>query len=340
MISVLFSCGEKNHSSESIEGHVILGEAQGTTYQIIVAEKELHFSKDEIDSLLNLFDQSLSTYVDSSVISQLNNGESTNTAIDPSGYLKRCYVKSQEVYTLTNGLFDPSVFPLVAGWGFMKEMGSPLSGQEVDSILQFVSFKQGQIHTMRFIGDSCLLEKNDPRFKMDFNAIAQGFSVDVVADFIRSKGHSNFYVEIGGEMIVSGNNRSGEAWKIGIDAPVEQSEDGVRKLENVIKITDKAIATSGNYRKFYEVDGKKYAHTLHPKTGFPVEHSLLSATVVAEDCATADAFATAFMVMGVEETKKFLQKHKGLKLDVYLLYDNDGEIKRYSTEGMKNYFRE
>ncbi|TNF48948.1 MAG: FAD:protein FMN transferase, partial [Bacteroidetes bacterium] len=114
----------------------------------------------------------------------------------------------------------------------------------------------------------------------------------------------------------------------------------VRKLENVIQITDKAIATSGNYRKFYEVDGKKYAHTLHPKTGFPVEHSLLSATVVTEDCATADAFATAFMVMGVEETKKFLLKHKDLQMDVYLLYDKDGEIKRYSTEGMKKYFRE
>jgi thiamine biosynthesis lipoprotein len=340
LLFVLFSCGESENDTKKIEGHVILGEAQGTTYQIILAEEKINFTKAQIDSVLKAVDMSLSTYVDSSVISMLNASENTISLSDPSGFFSQCYHKSQEVYHATNGIFDPSVYPLVAGWGFMKDPGSPLSGQEVDSILEFVSFKSGKIHSVSFNGDSITLVKQDPRFKLDFNAIAQGLSVDLVADFIRGKGHKNFYIEIGGEMVVEGMNRSGENWKIGIDAPIEQEEDGVRKLENVIQLTDKAIATSGNYRKFYEVDGKKYAHTLDPKSGYPVQHSLLSATVIAKDCATADAYATAFMVMGVEKTKQFLKDNPQLKLDVYLLFDQEGSIARFSTKGMSRYFQE
>lgn len=223
----------------------------------------------------------------------------------------------------------------------MKNLETPLSQSKVDSILHFVSSEPGKYHTVEFDGNKILFKKLDKRFKLDFNAIAQGLAVDKLAEFIESKGHENYYVEIGGELIVKGKNRSGENWNIGIDVPKENiNEKGVRQLESVLSITNKAIATSGNYRKFYVKDGKKYAHSLDPRTGYPVSHSLLSATVVSDKCSTSDAYATVFMVIGVEKTKEFLQKHPELNLDVYLLYDlNDGKIGRFKSAGMENYFK-
>lgn len=260
---------------------------------------------------------------------------------DETGYFKECYEESIEVYKLSNGAFDASVFPLVEGWGFMKNLETPLSKSKIDSILQFVSSEPGKYHSIEFNGKFIQITKIDSRFKFDFNAIAQGLAVDKLAEFIESKGHKNYYVEIGGELIVKGKNRSGQNWNIGIDVPKEKvKNDGVRQLESVLSITNKAIATSGNYRKYYVKDGKKYAHSLDPRTGYPVSHSLLSATVVSNKCSTSDAYATVFMVIGVEKTKEFLQKHPELNLDVYLLYDADGgKIGRFKSAGMEKYFK-
>jgi len=341
-ISILFffilsGCGV-NGELEEIEGHVFLGETQGTTYQIILAEEKANFTNAEIKSILAGFDLSLSTYKDSSIITKLNDSESTVELIDSTGYFKRCYQESELVYKASNGAFDPSVFPLIDGWGFMKNLETPLSKTTVDSILQFVSFENEKYHSLQFKGDTIQSIKKDKRFKLDFNAIAQGLSIDVLTEFISSRGHKNFYVEIGGEMRVVGKNRIGENWKIGIDVPKDNAvPDGVRQLENVLSISNKSIATSGNYRNFYVKDGKKYAHTLDPRTGYPVDHSLLSATVISDNCSTSDAYATVFMVIGLEESKKFVNNHPELNLEVYFLFDDHNKIGRYFNKSVEAY---
>lgn len=333
----LFSCSEIVKTTSS---HVeIYGETQGTTYSIILAEKGVPITKKQIDSIFTAFDLSLSTYVEGSVISQINRSESNFNILDKNHFYRECYQLSQDIYSKTDGFFDPSVFPLVKGWGFMNHMDSPLSKNEVDSILTFVSFEKERFHQVEFKDDSIFFEKSNPNFKIDFNAIAQGQSVDVVADYLKSKGYSNFYVEVGGELKVSGFNREGVKWKIGIDSPKENLEH--RELENILHLTNASIATSGNYRKFYVKDGVKYTHSLNPKTGFPVHHSLLSVTVIAEDCATADGYATSFMVMGKEATLSFVENHPEEKLEVYLLSaaENDS-IDREMSVGFSQYLQE
>lgn len=335
-IVLLSSCQDTDSKVEhkSITGIEFWGETQGTTYHIILADDETNLTKESIDSLLHEFDLSLSTYIDESVVSKINSAKTDTVLIDHSGFFQECYKLSKSVFEFTEGAFDPTVFPLVKGWGFMNNMDTPLTQNEVDSILQFIGFEKN--HSVHFSGDSIFISKSNPNVKLDFNAIAQGYSVDVLANFIRSFGHENFYVEIGGELIVSGKNRSGEKWSIGLDVP-EADVDG-RPLENVFHLSNKAIATSGNYRKFYEVNGQKFAHTLNPKTGFPVQHSLLSASVVSENCALADAYATAFMVMGTEKSLLFIEDHPELELEIYLLSStSEGSYKR-STSASFNQF--
>lgn len=327
----LISCTETETHFSSFE---INGETQGTTYSIIIVDDEKNVSKLEIDSIFTDFDNSLSTYVPTSVISELNESKASISIEDKTNYFKRCFELSYGIYQKTDGMFDPSVYPLVEGWGFMNDLKSPLTQQEADSILQFVSFEKEKLYTIQFNGNTILLDKKSPNFKIDFNAVAQGLSVDVIDEFLKKKGYKNYYIEIGGELIVRGHNREGENWRIGVDVPKENAT--TRELENVVSLTDKAVATSGNYRKFYEMDGKKYAHTLSPKTGFPVQHSLLSATVVADDAATADAYATAFMVMGVEKTLEFVEKNRDV--EVYLLYaDEKGNIQRKMSSNFSKY---
>lgn len=335
---LLISCQNNDPiaNGEAITGVEFRGETQGTTYHVILAENVTSLTKASIDSLLHEFDLALSTYIDESVVSKINASTKDTFVLDHSGFFQECYRLSKSVFEQTNGAFDPTVFPLVKGWGFMNNMDSPLSQNEVDSILQFVGFEKN--HSIRFSGDSIFVSKSNPHVKLDFNAIAQGYSVDVVADFIRSLGHDNFYVEIGGELTVSGKNRSGEKWSIGLDVP-ESDVDG-RPLENIFYLSDKAVATSGNYRKFYEVNGQKFAHTLNPKTGFPVQHSLLSASVVTENCALADAYATAFMVMGTNESLRFVEQHPDLKLEIYLLSStSEGKYERSTSASFDQFLK-
>lgn len=323
----------------SVEGVSIWGNTQGTTYNVIIAEEHSTVTKERLDSLFLTFDNALSTYVESSIISKLNQSEDSISITDASGYIEECYLKSVSIFETTNGSFDPSVFPLVKGWGFMNNMDTPLSAEAVDSILKFVDFTPGKLHQLDFNGDAVHFKKNHSQFMMDFNAIAQGQSVDVVDRFLTNAGHSNYYIEIGGEIIVRGKNREGIDWRIGVDVPKENSIE--RKLESILTVSDKAVATSGNYRKFYIKDGVKYAHSLDPKTGYPVQHSLLSATVIADDCAIADGYATAFMVIGTEETLQFVESHPDLNLEVYLLStDCEGGIVRSMSDGFSKYIAE
>lgn len=332
---LVFSSCEENIESMQV-GQVISGQTQGTTYSIIVSSNEQPLIKSEIDSLLHEFDLSLSTYIDGSVISKINASQDEFSIVDDSYFFKNCYKISQHIYEKTNGDFDPSVFPLVKGWGFMNNLESPLEAESVDSLLEFISFKSDMHHSIQFNENEVRIKKIHPNFKIDFNAVAQGQSVDVVSDYLMNKGFDDFYVEIGGELRTSGFNREGDPWKIGIDSPQDSLQK--RVLNNVLNLTNNAVATSGNYRKFYEVDGVKYSHTLNPKSGYPVRHSLLSATVIARTCAEADAYATAFMVMGLEKSLEFVIKNPSEELEVYLLYaEPNGEISRAMSEGFESY---
>lgn len=326
---LLFSCAPKKHIR-------IQGNTQGTTYTILINEERSTVTQSQIDSILQDFDQSLSTYIDSSEISQFNRDNFAGELEDENAYFKTCYTKALTVFDQTDGLFDPSVFPLVAGWGFFKNTATPLSEDSVKRLLNDVGFTPGLYHTIEFKKGQLLYEKKTPFFKLDFNAIAQGYAVDVLADYLKKKGHLNFYIEIGGEIYVSGVNNKNQPWAIGIDMPKEELNH--REIENIVYLSGRAIATSGNYRKFYVKDGKKYAHTIHPKTGFPVEHNLLSVTVVAKECAFADAYATAFMVMGMEESLAWLKENASLDVQAYFLYaDEHGAIKSSFSNGFAAY---
>ncbi|SFT50943.1 thiamine biosynthesis lipoprotein [Lishizhenia tianjinensis] len=320
-----------NSFSTQVSIQEIQGYTQGSTFQIKTSDDSLLLSTYEIESLFTGFDAELSGYMEESLISKVN-ASSKGMKIPENAYFTHCFNKSLEVFKTTNGAFDPSVFPMVKAWGFFKDSNLVLSQQEVDSCLQFISFEPNKLY--RFTGDSLL--KKDTRFCFDFNAIAQGYSVDVVADFLDAKGQTNYFIEIGGELKTKGVNNEGKPWFIGIDVPLENN-DGLNKrsLENAIAVDNKALATSGNYRKYYVVDGRKYSHTIDPKTGYSVKHNLLSATVMADDCASADAYATAFMVMGKDATMEFVANHPELNLEVYLLFQNEeGLLERAYTSGI------
>ncbi|MDC3352316.1 FAD:protein FMN transferase [Crocinitomicaceae bacterium] len=334
---LLIGCGsdsEVDLPSGETENEVVgpveyYGNTQGTTYAVICNDP-IALSHDEIDQTLSDFDQALSTYISESVISQLNNqGAGLFTYRDSNDYFNRCYAAAQEVYQKTKGAFDPTIYPLVDGWGFMKNDEFVPDSATVDSLRTLLSFTNGYHFTLeqeQLKQDSIeqfQITKHTLGAKLDFNAIAQGLAVDVLAELIEANGGENYFVEIGGEIRVNGVNSEGLVWKIGIDKPIENSTAENRVIQEVVEIKNKSIATSGSYRKFYERNGIKYSHTIDPRTGYPVQHSLLSVTVVADDCAKADAMATAFMVMGTEKSKEWLKNNPKEKIEAYFIFIND-----------------
>ncbi len=340
--SLIVGCTSNNSDQSTKEGwNEIRGNTQGTTYGIILNDPKGNITKSDLDSILHDFDMLFSSYIDSSVIGMFNGGFDTVTFMDHTGQFETLMRKSQEVCRLTHGAFDPSVYPLVKAWGFFGDALSTPSDSKLDSLRNNVGFNSSRYFYANNHDGAAgfnVLFKTNSEFRIDFNAIAQGYSVDVLSAYLTRKGIKDYYVEIGGEIVVHGKNRENKDWRIGIDSP--NQKEGKRVLENVVNISNKAIATSGNYRKFYVKDGVKYAHTIDPNTGKPVQHSLLSATVIANSCAEADAYATAFMVMGVEKSMKFVQSHPKLRLDIYLLYDDgSGNIQRKMSKGFKKYLK-
>ncbi|UKN01320.1 FAD:protein FMN transferase [Paracrocinitomix mangrovi] len=347
MLSVIFltACsGEQKQNStntqdsQSIE---IYGNTQGTTYGIIIND-EIEIDKDEVDDVLSEFDKALSSYIPNSILTELNNAPAGNFVYsDTHNYFNRCYQLSQEVFHLTDGYFEPTIYPLVDGWGFMKNVEQVPDSSVVDSLRALLGFGDGYHFTFlmqEIEGDTLpknTIFKRTPQAKLDFNAIAQGLAVDVIAELIESKGGKNYFVEIGGEIRVKGKNKDGVFWRIGIDKPIENSSAETREIYEIVELDNLSIATSGSYRKFYEKGGQKYSHTLNPKTGYPVSHNLLSVSVVAENCALADALATAFMVMGVDKTKEFVKSHPDLNIEVYLIFNNSkNRLETFYTAGM------
>lgn len=288
----------------------------GTVYHIKYESAEA--LDDPIRQELEAVDQSLSVFNSQSTISRLNRGETDKTDLR----LFRTLQKAMEVSEETDGAFDVTVMPLVNAWGFGYKSGTLPTQKDIDSLRQFVGCRH-----LTLKADSTL-KKDKPGITIDLGAIAKGYGVDCVAKLLLQHDVKNFMVEIGGEVITHGRNPNGEKWKIGISKPIENPAPK-DELQTVIYSENEAMATSGNYRNFYVKDGKKYAHTIDPKTGYPVQHSLLSATVFAPDCTTADAFATAFMVMGLEKAKNVLERRKDLK--ACLIYaDENGKLNTYT----------
>lgn len=264
-----------------------------------------------IEEELKRVDNSLSTFNEKSIITAVNQ----NKEVVLNDMFLSVYKKAMEVSENTDGAFDITVAPLVNAWGFGFKNGINPEKAQVDSLLQIVGYKKVELKGDRVV-------KQDPRIMLDCSAIAKGFGVDVIANYLSNLGVKNFMIEIGGEIVTSGINEQRLPWKIGVTKPTDDPlGDAGGELMTVMNVTDKAMATSGNYRNFYYKGGKKYAHTIDPKTGYPVQHSLLSATVIARDCATADAYATSFMVMGLEKAKKFLEQHP--ELMAYFIYSDE-----------------
>lgn len=289
------------------------------TYNVKYFDEQKRNLKYNIDSVLQVFNQSLNTYIPDSEISQFNKGYSFTYDLP---YFYEALKVSQEMYHITEGAFDPSVGPLINAWGFGPEDGFLPDSAYVDSLKQFVGFEKIKFDTER-------VAKIDARTQISFSASAKGYGVDVVADYIKSRGIVNYFVEIGGEVRAGGRNLANDKpWAVGILHP--DSDEINQFFYAIASLEDRAMATSGNYFNYHVIDGVKYGHTINPVTGYPIEHNLLSATVFAPSCHEADALATAFMVMGKEEAIEFLENHD--KYGGYLIYSNpEGELESYSS---------
>lgn len=273
-------------------------------------------------------DASLSPFNKESVITAINE----NKDVRPDQMFIEVFNMAMGISKETDGAFDITVAPLVNAWGFGFKNGSQPSRYQVDSLMQIVGYQKVRIT------DGVVL-KHDPRIMLDCSAIAKGYGTDRVARLLHSRGIENFMVEIGGEIVTRGVNPDRMPWKIGVTKPTDDSLHTGHELQTILNVTNKAMATSGNYRNFYYKGGKKYAHTIDPKTGYPVQHSILSATVLAKSCAVADAYATSFMVMGVEKAKKVLDRHP--ELMAYFIYsDDNGDMAVWFSPSLRDKIEE
>ncbi len=297
----------------------------GTLYSITYESPEGKDFQEEITEKFKEFTMIFSTYEKESTISKINH----NIAVQPEPEFITCLNRAMEISQITNGAFDITAGPMVNAWGFGPEKKKSMTQEIVDSLIEITGY--AKIH---FVNGEIV--KDNPNMKLDMSAISKGYTCDLLANFLVEKGCKNYMVEIGGEVAAKGKNERGKTWSIGISKPDEDLMVSNTKLEAVVKLPEHALATSGNYRNFYEEDGKKYAHTIDPKTGYPVQHSLLSATVLANDCMTADALATAFMVIGVETSIELARSIPGI--EIFFIYaDEQGNHQIYMSEGFEQY---
>lgn len=301
------------------------GKVFGTFYNITYSsDADLH---EDIRKSLMQVDNSLSPYNKQSIITAINNNVDTT----PDSMFVHVFNLAQEISSKTDGAFDITVAPLVNAWGFGFKKGIIPDSATIDTLRQYIGYNTVALADGKVI-------KQYPQTMLDCSAIAKGYGCDAVAATLDAHGVSNYMVEIGGEVVTKGKNSKGGVWTIGISKPTDNPTTSNNELHEIIGITGKSMATSGNYRNFREENGRKIAHTIDPRTGYPVQHSLLSATVIADDCATADALATAFMVMGVEDAMSYCNNDKAI--DGYFIYsDTNGTLKTIMTEGFRKYLK-
>lgn len=302
------------------------GEIQGTTYSVTYQQEKGIDLQDKIEKRLHEFDLSLSTYVPKSIISRINRNDTT---VRTDRDFEEMFKVANDVSEHTNGAFDITVGQLVKAWGFGFGNSKHTKIPNVKELLPFVGYHKIRIENHKLI-------KENPRILVDANALAQGQSSDIIGKLLKNNGCDNYMIEIGGEVVCKGLNAKGKKWRIGIDKPIDDSTNTTNEIQSIVSISNIAITTSGNYRKFYYLNGKKYAHEIDPHTGYPVVHNLLSATVIAPTCIQADAYATAFMVIGVDSS---LQVCKRIPhMDCYLIYtDKNGKNQVIYTKGFKKY---
>lgn len=325
LLFIIAGCKEKEPVFANFAGL-----AQGSTYSIVYDNKkninpaELRL---KVEKILQDFDMSLSIYKDSSIISRINRNED----VLPDLYFTEVFNKSALISEMTDGAFDITVGPLVKAWGFGPDGHKNFKESKRDSLLKLVGMNKVSLVNGRIV-------KADPHMFLDVNAIAQGYSVDVICHFFDNLGIKNYLIEIGGEVRAKGT-KAGALWRIGIDKPVDNNLSPGETLEAIIKISDKALATSGNYRKFYIENGVKYSHEIDPKTGYPAKNTVLSISILADDCAMADGIATACMVMGKDKTIEFLANHP--EFEAYMVYsDQSGNFKTWMSDKLADYISE
>lgn len=296
----------------------------GTFYHITYQSNTNYH--EEIKAELAKVDASLSPFNKESIITAINN----NSDMKVNDMFKVVFETAMKISEQTDGDFDITVSPLVNLWGFGFKNDIEPDSAVVDSLKEFIGYQK-----IKMVNNN--IQKEDDRIMLDCSSIAKGFGVDVVAALLSRKGVQNFMIEIGGEVVTHGISSRKQPWRIGITKPIDDMMAATQETQQILSLNNEALATSGNYRNFRIVDGKKYAHTINPHTGYPADHNLLSATVIAKDCMTADGYATAFMVMGLEKTKQFLDNHP--ELVVYLIYSNEqGENQVYYTPSLEQKF--
>lgn len=298
---------------------VLQGLVQGSYYAITYYDEEGRNFQQEIDSIFHAVDMSVNLWVDSSVICKVNRNE--DVALDQI-FIENFEV-AQRAAALSDGYFDPTISPLVSAWGFSAKNPHlpPLTSHLIDSLKQLVDYRKVRIEDGKLI-------KENPAMKLDFNAIAQGYTTDLVGALLEAKGIKSYIVDVGGEIFARGTKPDGKPWAVGIEKPAADW-DSERVVQQRVELEDKGIVTSGSYRKYVERDGKRYSHCIDPMTGYPVEHNLLSATVIAENATWADALASVCMVMGMERSLELIKTLEGV--EVYYIFVNDrNELETYS----------
>ena len=313
---ILASCGKQPKKM------VLQGLAQGSYYAVTYYDEQGRNFQHEIDSIFHAVDMSVNLWVDSSVISKVNRNEEV--------VLDQIFIDNfniaQEAAKLSDGYFDPTVSPIVAAWGFSYKVGDSITPQLIDSLKQWVDYRKVRIENGKVI-------KESPNMTLDFNAIAQGYTSDLIAAFLESRGIKSYLVDTGGEIMAKGEKNNGKPWIVGIEKPAE-NKDSEQVVQTRIALRDKGLVTSGSTRKYVERNGKRYSHSINPKTGYPVEHNVLSVTVLAENSVWADALASICMVMGLEQSLPLIESLDGV--EAYYIYSNEqNELETFATEGFK-----
>ena len=301
---------------------VLQGLAQGSYYAVTYFDEENRNFQHEIDSIFHEVDMSVNLWVDSSVISKVNRNE--EVTLD-SIFIDNFRI-AQEAARLSDGYFDPTISPIVAAWGFSYKNGDSITPQLIDSLRQLVDYRKIRI-------ENGMVVKENPDMKLDFNAIAQGYTSDLIAAFLESRGITNYLVDTGGEIMARGNKPNGQPWIVGIEKPAE-NWDSEQVVQTRIALCDKGLVTSGSTRKYVERNGRRYSHCIDPKTGYPVEHNVLSATVLAENSVWADALASICMVMGMEKSLPLIESMNGVEV-YYIFVNEQNELETFATEGFR-----
>ena len=299
---------------------ILKGLAQGSYYAITYYDEQGRNFQREVDSIFRAVDRSVNLWVDSSVICKVNRNEE----VELDSIFVDNFRIAQEAARLSGGYFDPTISPIVAAWGFSAKTGDSITPQLIDSLKQLVDYRKVRIENGKVV-------KENPAMQLDFNAIAQGYTSDMIASFLESRGISNYLVDTGGEIMAKGNKPDGKPWIVGIEKPAD-NWDSEQVVQTRIALCDKGLVTSGSTRKYVERNGKRYSHCIDPKTGYPVEHQLLSATVLADNSVWADALASICMVMGMERSLEIIEAMDGVEA-YYIFVNAEGELETFATEG-------